>query len=415
MKKENSIYDAVIIGAGPAGMMAAIQAGKRKKRVLLLEKNDIPGRKLLMSGKGRCNVTNNAEDTDELIGNFSYSGRFLYNAFHIFSNADLMGFFEKNNVKLKVERGRRVFPESDDSKDILKALMNKLKEHKIECGLNQTAIDVTKKQNTFSTVTKGGRGYPSKKVVMATGGLSYPETGSTGFGHIISEKFGHTIVDAKPGLVGVNAESVFLKDWQGISLRNVNCRVTSEGEMLEERFGEMIFTHYGLSGPIVLDLSSRIYDELAKGYTVHVLIDLKPALTHDVLDKRILRDFDSNKNKTIDTVLKGLVPKNMIQGLLCLLDIPSGKKINQISKGDREYLVKTLKSLEFKIVSTRPIEEAIVTRGGILTKEINPKTTESKLVKGLFFAGELIDVDAKTGGYNMQAAFSTGYAAGINI
>lgn len=416
MKYDKQIYDAIIVGAGPAGLIASITAANCGRKVLLLEKNDIPGRKLLISGQGRCNITNATEDVGDFTKNFSASGKFLKNCFHIFFNKDLMAFFEKRKVKLKVERGRRVFPESDNARDILNALIDSIKKAHIDYLLNANISDIKKSNNLFEAFSeKGTERFLSKNILIATGGISYPKTGSSGFGLHIAQKFGHTVIQAKPALVGLNCSALPIKKWQGISLKNITCTIISDGSPLVKKFGEILFTHFGISGPVTLDLSASAYDYLEQGKSMDISIDFKPALTYDKVEKRILREFEDNKNKSILQISKTLLPKKMASSFLDILNIIPSKKVHQITKAERTSLVEALKDFRFPIISTRPIEEAIVTRGGVSTKEINPKTMESRLVKGLHFAGEVIDVDAGTGGYNMQAAFSTGYVAGKNL
>lgn len=415
MNKQNDVYDAVIIGAGPAGLMAAIISSQNKHKVLLLEKNELPGKKLLISGKGRCNITNGTDDIDEFMKNFSHSGKFLHNCFHIFSNNDLISFFEENGVPLKSERGKRIFPKSDDSRDVLNALIGAIRNCGAPLLTGLEVISVKKVSEFFETETAANKTFLSRKLVIATGGLSYPKTGSTGFGLIAAKKFGHTIEHTKPALMGLNLKSPISKEWQGISLKNVSCSTLSKNKKIDSRFGEMLLTHYGVSGPIIFDLSAGAYDYLECGKPVDISIDFKPALAYDTLTKRILREFEENKNKAVVSIIKNLLPQQMAAGFLDYLHIIPSKKTHQITKKERSSIIKALKDFRLSVHSTRPLEEAIVTRGGISTKEINPKTMESRLIKGLFFAGEVIDVDAKTGGYNMQAAFSTGFVAGGNL
>lgn len=414
MTKYEPIYDAAIIGAGPAGMMAAIKAGERGRKVILLEKNGSPGRKLLIAGKGRCNITNSEENIDEFLRHFSASGSFLRNCFHRFFNNDLIEFFRSGGSDLKIERGGRVFPKSDDSGEILKALLNNLRSNNITLRYFSDINDISHSNGLFRLSAKNNFSCISESLLVATGGLSYPATGSTGFGYTAARQFGHTIIDPAPALVGLEAAG-FPRQWQGITLENVSCIVFSDGESAGRRFGDMLFTHFGLSGPIILDLSAVCYDELRRNHEVVISIDLKPALREDKLEARLIREIKNNINKNIETLMKNLLPARMAEGALSFAGVDCKKKSNQVTKEERSSIVKTLKSLNIKIKAARPIAEAIVTRGGVSTKEINPKTMESKLVKDLYFAGEVIDVDAKTGGYNLQAAFSTGYSAGENI
>lgn len=411
-------YDAIIIGAGPAGMMAAIIAAKNGRRVFLLEKMPLPCRKLLISGKGRCNLTN-AGGIDKFLKKFSKSGIFLRNAFARFFNSDLCAFFENAGCKLKVERGERIFPESDKSTDILNVLAKKIKDCGVQIKYNEEVIgiDVDKKcviTKDESPLSGAGR-YFAPKIVIATGGLSYSATGSTGFGFEIARKLGHTVVAPKPGLVAILTKSSVPKKLTGLSLENVRCAVYCDNKIIEERLGDMLFTHFGLSGPIILDLSAVIYDLLESGEKVFVSINLKPGLDPKKLDARLQREFLASPSKSLKNIFTGLLPQGLIHEFLKYCAVSESKKANQITKEERKKLVDCLFDFRFEITGTRSVEDAIITRGGVLTKEIDPKTMESKLIKGIYFIGEVIDVDAKTGGYNMQAAFSTGYVCGENL
>ncbi len=415
MHNRKIIYDLIVIGAGPAGMMAAGTAASRGKKTLLLEKNTKAGEKLLISGKGRCNLTNACEDIEDFLKKFSFSGLFLRNAFSQFFNTDLMEFFKKRGLKLNVERGRRVFPQSDKAKDVLDILIKFLKESGVEVFYNSEVTDLKKQEAIFCVSLKNKKEYLAGKVILATGGLSYPETGSDGFGFRLARKLGHTINELRPGLVGINIKEDLPKRWQGISLKNVQCSIELKGEVLAEEFGEMLFTHFGVSGPIILDLSAKVCDTIKKGNPVSLFIDFKPALTYEKLDKRLIREFAQNPNKNLNNILKRLLPSGLIKGFLEAIPLDGEKKANQIARQERLRLVNAFKHFQFGVKGTRSIKEAIITRGGIAIDEINPKTMESKLIPGLYFAGEIIDVDAQTGGYNMQAAFSTGYVCGANI
>ncbi|MBU4377363.1 MAG: NAD(P)/FAD-dependent oxidoreductase [Candidatus Omnitrophica bacterium] len=408
-------YDAIVIGGGPAGMMASGRAAERGKKVLLVEKNDMLGRKLLISGSGRSNITN-AGSIDEHIANFGRSGKFLRNAFSEIFNTELIDFFKARGVVLKVERGKRVFPESGRSKDILDALKRYLHENRVDLILAAEVKDVIQDESgTKKVILARGVEYAAPSVAICTGGVSYPETGSTGFGFDAAKRLGHQLVDPRPALVPLVTESALPRTWQGLSLDNVKAAVIGDGERIAECFGDMIFTHFGLSGPIILDLSGPAYDLLQEKNCVEISLDLKPALDLSKLNNRLIRELAGNSNKALKNILKEILPAKMIPGFIDYCGLSKDKKANQITARERERLVKGLKDLRFRIKKTRPIEEAIVTRGGVNTKEIDPKTMESRLIKGLFFAGELIDVDAKTGGYNMQAAFSTGYVCGNNL
>lgn len=408
-------FDAIVIGGGPAGMMAAGRAAERGRRVLLVEKNDILGRKLLISGKGRCNITN-AGDINDYMVNFGKSGLFLRNAFARVFNKELIDFFEKHGVTLKTERGKRVFPESDRSKDILDALKKYLYEGKVKVLLSGEVKNITiDKSGTKRVSLAAGNEYAAESVVICTGGLSCPRTGSTGFGFDMAARLGHKVVSPKPALAPLVTDSCLPQKWRGVSLDNVKAAVIVDGKRKAERFGDMLFTHFGLSGPIILDLGAEVYDFLEAKKDVAVSLNLKPALPAAKLDNRLLREFLKSPNKTLKNALTEMLPSKMVDGFIDYCGLAKDKKSHQITIIERRRIADGLTDLRFRITKTGPIEEAIVTRGGVDTKEINPKTMESKLIKGLFFAGEVIDVDAKTGGYNMQAAFSTGYLCGDNL
>ncbi len=346
---------------------------------------------------------------------FSSSGIFLRNAFSRFFNAELCEFFEKQGLALKVERGGRVFPQSDLAGDVLAALAKLLKESNVRILCNSEVSGVKRQAENFWVIMKDNKSYFAKKILLATGGLSYPATGSSGFGLKEATRLGHTVIEPRPGLVGVRLKGALPKCWQGISLKNVECRLTSDGKLVAKEFGEMLFTHFGVSGPIILDLSALVFDLVKDKKEVMLTIDFKPALTAQKLDNRLLREFLHNPNKQLNTIFKDLLPAGLIEEFLRVACVSAEKRGNQVSKEERRSLVYTLKKLTFAVTGTRPIQEAIVTRGGISTKEINPKTMESRIIPGLFFCGEIIDVDALTGGYNMQAAFSTGYIAGASV
>lgn len=409
-------FDAIIIGAGPAGMMAAIRARERGRRVLLVERNRTPGAKLLISGKGRCNLTNSS-DISDFLEKFSASRDFLRNSFAKFFNTDLISFFEDARLRLKTERGGRVFPESDRAEDALNALEAKLKSRNIEFLPGERAREITVKDNNTieGIITYSRKKFLAPHVALTTGGISYPGTGSTGDGYKIAEKLGHKIIPPKPALVPLIVKEMFIADWQGISLKNVRVTLFANGKKIDERFGEMLFTHFGLSGPIILDMSSSVSDALGVRKRVELSINFKPALDHKKLNARLLREFSENTGKSIKNVCKNLLPRGIIGRFLEYSRIDANKGVSQITATERRRLINALFDLRLNIKGVMPAEDGIVTRGGVDTKEINPKTMESKLVKGLFFAGEIIDVDAKTGGYNMQAAFSTGWVCGDNI
>ena len=406
-------------------MVSAVTSAENGNEVILLEKMEKLGKKLLITGKGRCNITNSAEMT-EFMKNIPENSKFLYSSFSRFTNNDIINFLNKQGVATKVERGGRVFPVSDKAEDVLNAFLRKLKELKVTIKTN---FEVTKilTEGSVSTGIEGkNNGKIEKimadKIILTTGGKSYPVTGSTGDGYKMAKDLGHTITSLKPSLVPLicNGESKRLcQEMQGLSLRNVKVKITENNKVIYEDFGEMLFTHYGISGPIILSASAVLIrykniDELLKENKVKIHIDLKPALDEEKLDNRILRDFEELKNKQFKNSLGLLLPKKMVEPMISIIGIDPEKRINEITKEERKKIVNNLKNLELTINGFRGIEEAIVTKGGISIKEINPKTMESKLIQGLYFAGEIIDLDAFTGGFNLQIAWSTGYAAAQN-
>ncbi len=405
-------YDLIIVGGGASGMMAACLAAKRySKNVLLLEKNKRLGRKLLITGKGRCNVTNNC-DISTLISNIPRNPRFLYSAFNNFSSEDTISFFESLGVPLKTERGNRVFPESDKASDIVNALEKEIKRLKITVK-EERVTDLLIESNTIHGVKcESENEYKGNSVLIATGGKSYPLTGSTGDGYELSKTAGHTIIPPTPSLIPIITKEKDVKDMQGLSLKNVTLTVFENSKEIYNELGEMLFTHFGISGPLVLSSSAHIRDIKNKKYNLE--IDLKPGLSNEQLDKRLLRDFSQNLNRDIINSLGALLPRKMIPVVLKYSKIPFNMKINEITKEQRQSLLKTIKAFPLTVSGFRPIDEAIITSGGIDVKEINPKTMESKLIKNLFFAGEIIDVDAYTGGFNLQIAFATANLAAIN-
>lgn len=407
-------YDVVVLGGGPAGMIAAGTAASMGRKTIIIEKNEKLGKKLFITGKGRCNVTN-AADYDEFMKNIPKNSKFFYSSFNNFSNNDLIELFESLGLKTKVERGGRVFPVSDKSNDVIKALERYLHKYNVEVKLNSKLLNVKQEDGTVKGVLlDNGQFIECSSVIVCTGGVSYPQTGSTGDGYEIARSAGHTINELMPSLVPLIAKDAFIKDLQGLSLKNVAIKAIAEEKLVYEDFGEMLFTHYGLSGPIILSASFYVSDYLRKKKEIRISIDLKPALSEEELDKRIVRDFEKNTNKQFKNSLDELLPQKLIPVIIALSGIDEAKEVHQITKLERKAFVKLLKGLNVNISGTRPIEEAIVTSGGINLKEINPKTMESKLVKSLYFAGEVIDLDAFTGGFNLQIAFSTGYVAGIN-
>ncbi len=404
----------MIIGGGAAGLMAASSAAFVLKdtphEITVLEKNERPARKLMITGKGRCNVTNNC-DLPTLIANTPGNGKFLYSAFSGFLPQDTMAFFESLGVPLKTERGNRVFPISDKAVDIVDALVSPVRKNcRIQTG---TAAEIMTENGAVTGVrTEDGRTLSADAVILATGGCSYPLTGSTGDGYKLAEKLGHTVIPPTGSLVPLECHEGFCSRLAGLSLKNVTLSVFEEGKKkpLYTELGEMLFTHFGISGPLVLSASAHLRYFDKKQYKA--VIDLKPALTPEQLDKRILRDFGEMQNKDFSNALDQLLPKSLIPVVVELSGIPANTKVNQISREQRVALVSLLKSLELHVTRPRPVEEAIVTRGGVSVREIDPATMTSKLINGLFFAGEIIDVDAYTGGFNLQIAFSTGFLAG---
>ena len=410
----------IVIGGGPAGMMAAIESSKHGNEVILIEKNNVLGKKLSITGKGRCNITSSLS-MDEFIKNIPGNGKFLYSAFNSFTNKDIIQFIEKQGIDTKVERGNRVFPKTDRAQDVVNCFVKKIKEQKIKVCLNSEVTEILKdKENTVIGVKTKNEVIKADKIILATGGKSYPLTGSTGDGYKMAKKLGHTIVDLKPSLVPLETyEEDMHQNLQGLSLKNVEIKLIdiSKNKEIYKEFGEMMFTHFGISGPIILSASSHLVrykniNELLKNKQIKLIIDLKPALSLEKLDQRILRDFDTEKNKSFKNSLDKLLPQKLIPEIIKISKIPSAIKVNSITKEQRESLAKTLKNFEVTIKKFRPIEDAIITAGGINIKEINPRTMESKLIKNLYFAGEIIDVDGYTGGFNLQIAYSTGFVAG---
>lgn len=402
----------IVIGGGAGGLMAAVSAAKHGGEVLLLEKNKRLGKKLLITGKGRCNVTNIAP-MQEFIKNIPGNGKFLYSAFSKYFNWDIRSFLEEENVPLKEERGGRVFPVSDKAVDVVNAFERVLHRLAVQIKYNcdVKAIEVANKQ-VVGVLTADGTVYEADAVILATGGSSFPGTGSTGDGYKMAEQIGHTIVPLHPALVPLESADDWVKELQGLSLRNVNVTVLVDNKPKAEMFGEMLFTHFGVSGPIILSLSREIVLALKAKKQVDIAINLKPALSAEQLDKRLQRDLAKYSRKQIKNSLGDLLPHKLIEPMLDLAFIDGEKFVNQITKAERERFVELLQNLVIPISKARPLSEAIVTGGGISLKEINPKTMESKIVKNLYCVGEVTDIDAFTGGYNLQAAFSMGYVAG---
>lgn len=438
----------IVIGGGPAGLVSAISAATENNEVIVLEKMKEPGMKLLITGKGRCNITSSLP-MEDFIKNIPGNGKFLYSAFNNFTNEDIIKLLKEQGVNVKIERGQRIFPVSDKAIDVRDALINKAKKLGVKIITNAKVENIITKKNEqvyiannsaenieknieekdtiegVEFLLNGKKEYiKCNKVILATGGKSYPGTGSTGDGYEIAKKLGHTITKIVPSLVPLEAKEDSLevcKKLQGLSLKNVNVKFmdTEKNKVIYEDFGEMLFTHFGLSGPTILSGSAHLLryknlEELLKSGKIKIIIDIKPALSIEKLDERILRDFSTEKNKMFKNSLDALLPKKMIDTIIELSNINPNKKVNEITKKERENLVNLLKKFEITIKGFRPIEEAIVTAGGVTIKEINPKTMESKIINGLYFAGEIIDVDAYTGGFNLQIAYSTGYTAGRN-
>lgn len=401
----------VIIGAGAAGMMAASVAADRGLDVVLVEKNHRVGRKILITGKGRCNITNDCE-IEKLIENVPKNGKFLYSAFYTFTNTNVIEMFNSLGVKTKTERGKRVFPESDKANDIANALEKQINSKKVKLLLNTKVDKIVSKDNKVEKVILNNKKeIKCDSVIIATGGLSYPLTGSTGDGYKFAKTLGHTITDIKPSLIGMEVQENYVSDLEKLALRNISISVyNSKNKKVYDDFGELEFTKYGLDGPVIKSASCRMKDTTKENYKI--VIDLKPALDEEKLDKRIQKDFQKYTNKKFEKALDDLLPKKLIPIIIKLSDIDQDTVVHQISREQRKNLVKLLKNLTFTLKRYRPIEEAIITSGGIKVSEINSSTMESKLVEGLFFAGEVIDVDAYTGGFNLQIAFSTGYLAG---
>ncbi len=403
---------AIVIGGGPAGMIASGTLAKEFSKVILLEKNKFLGKKLRITGKGRCNITNNA-DIEEFINNVPTNPRFLYSAFYSFTNQDIISLLNSLGVKTKVERGERVFPESDSAKEVSDALK------KYALSKNVTLINaevtelLTKDEKITGVKTTKGDIF-ADYVVLATGGCSYPLTGSDGKGYEFAKKLGHTIITPKPSLIPIVTHEKWVADLMGLSLKNIEISVINKkGKKIYTDFGEMLFTHFGVSGPVILSASAHMKNIEKESYKIS--IDLKPALDFEKLDKRIYRDFEQFKNKHIINALDELLPKALIPIVIQLSEIPEHKAVNSITKEERQKLAKTIKELTVSVKAFRPIDEAIITSGGIKVSEINPSTMESKIIENLYFAGEIIDVDAYTGGFNLQIAYSTGYLAAMSI
>lgn len=402
----------LIVGGGAAGMMAGISAAMNNNEVHIFEKNEKLGKKVYITGKGRCNITNSA-DLEDFFDNIVSNKKFLYSSIYSFTNDATMSFFQEAGLEIKTERGNRIFPVSDRSSDVIKCLEKELRNHNVEIHLKTSVKEIVYIENKFEKlILSDNTEVYGESVIIATGGLSYQSTGSTGDGYEFAKKMGHKIVKPEPALVPLDSDDEDIKELQGLSLKNVEANLYSGDKLIKSDFGEMIFTHFGVSGPIILSASSYIKDS---DENLRLLIDLKPALTPEQLDKRLLRDFEENINKAFKNSLDKLVPKKLISLIIKKSGISPEKKVNEITKSERKILVDVFKGFEVKISGKRGFNEAIITKGGIDVKEINPTTLESKKINGVYFAGEVIDIDALTGGYNLQLAWSTGYLAGLSV
>lgn len=402
----------VVVGAGPAGVIAAATAAKQGHRVTVYDKNKFPLRKLMITGKGRCNITNDS-DPEELISNVVHNPSFLYSAFYQFPVSSILDILHEQGVETKVERGGRIFPVSDKARDVADALVRYAKSCGVQFCMQTEVKGLIVNEGKVSGIKLKDKMILADRVVLATGGCSYPVTGSTGDGYRFAEMCGHRIVDPKPSLVPIVTEETWVRELQGLSLRNVTLTLLDKKKVVYSEMGELLFTHFGLSGPLVLSASSMMQEPSSADYKI--FIDLKPALDEETLDRRLCRDFERESRKTFGNALDGLLPKTLIPVFVRLSGIESEQRVHQITREQRKQLVRLLKNFPLTPKAFRPIAEAIITAGGVSVKDVNPSTLESKLVSHLFFAGELLDLDAFTGGYNLQIAFSTGYLAGISL
>lgn len=409
--KDNNSFDIAVIGGGPAGMMAAGRAAELGAKVVLIEKNEILGKKLLITGKGRCNFTHNEFDIRKFAEKFGRNGRFLYSALELFGAREVIDFFESRGVKGKVEQGDRVFPEKGNAQDILNVLIKYLAEGKVNILLNSGITGIKQEKGKISQVLLRDRKISADKYIICAGGKSYPQTGSTGDGYRWAKQLGHTVIPPVPALNPVKTCEKWVKELQGLSLKNVSLKLFQNGKKQDERFGEMLFTHFGVSGPMVMDMSKNIGALLKKG-PVKLILDLKPALDFKKLDKRIQRDFQEFKGRMFKNSLKGLLPLSMISVIIKLSGIEPEKKVDYISREERNKLVHLLKELELTPTGLLGFKWSVVTSGGVALKEVNPNTMCSKKLKNLYFAGEILDLDGPSGGYNLQECWSTGYLAG---
>jgi predicted Rossmann fold flavoprotein len=409
---QSNIYDLAIIGAGPAGMMAALRASECGAKVVLLEKNASPGIKLLMTGKERCNITNSENDVRDFAANFGKNGKFLLTALYHFGVSDTIEFFHNNKVKTKTERGGRVFPESDRATDVRSMFERLIKENSISLVTGCRIDKIAYKKNAIDKINLANKSeIKAKNYLISTGGRSYPRTGSTGDGYTWAKKLGHTIIKPEPALTPVVVKEYWVRELEGLSLKNVMISVYQNDKKQDYRFGEALFTGNGMSGPIILDMSKSIGSFLKSG-SVELHIDFKPALDHKTLDRRILRDLEQYKNKSIRNILAELLPKKLIPVMLKSAKINPDTKGNSITKNDRKHLLLLLKGFPLTVKKLLGFEKAVITTGGVALKEVDPKTLRSKLISNLYFAGEILDLDGPTGGYNLQVCWSTGYIAG---
>ncbi len=407
----------IVIGGGAAGMMAAIWAARNGQKVMLLEQNEKLGKKLYITGKGRCNITNDCE-TEDLLNNVIRNSKFLYSAFYAFDSQKVIDFFKEQGLAVKTERGGRVFPQSDHSSDVIRTLQKVLQQEKVKVQLHAKVTDIlvvgSDRKSVSGVQLFDGTVLKAEKVIIATGGKSYVSTGSAGDGYRFAESLGHTVSECRPALVPFETAENWVKDLQGLSLRNVTVSIRKGKKLIFEEFGEMLFTHFGVSGPLLISASSIVNDYI-EDMPLTMEIDLKPALTEEQLDKRVLRDFEENQNRQFKNALSKLFPAKLIPVIISLSGIDAEEKVNMISREKRMGFVKLMKHFPLTLQKFRGFNEAIITRGGVSTREVNPSTMESKLVSGLYFAGEVLDLDALTGGFNLQIAWSTGYLAGDSI
>lgn len=405
----------LIVGGGAAGMLASIFAARNGNEVHVFEKNEKLGKKLFITGKGRCNLTN-ACDMDTLFSSVVTNDKFLYSSFYGYTNQDVMDFFESLGLQIKVERGNRVFPASDHSSDVIKVLEKEMKAQGVQIHLYQTVTQIAKKDGRFAALKLAdGTMVEGDACILCTGGMSYQTTGSTGDGYRFAKALGHKVTELRPSLVPIETKEYFVPELMGLSLKNVETRILDGKKVLYQDFGEMLFTHYGVSGPLILSASAYIGKELSEKKELKLSIDLKPSLSEEQLDARVLREFEANHNKQFKNAIGGLFPSKLVPVMIAESGIDSEKKVNVISKEERQGFVHLIKNFEMTLIRLRDYKEAIITQGGINVKEVNPSTMESKLVEGVYFAGELLDLDAVTGGFNLQIAWSTAYAAGSNI